>query len=189
MKVLKAKTLAVPAAATVLAASWLMISAPPTHAQVAPVSDLAMAGPASTNQVEEVIVRARQREETVSQAPLVVTAVTGAALTQAGITDLTSLENLVPNIKIAPGFLLDTFNIRGIGTANANSGFEQQVGLFIDGAYYGNGHWINGAYVDLEDVEVDEGPQGVHLGKNTIAGAVLINTKNPGDHFEGYIKG
>jgi iron complex outermembrane receptor protein len=141
------------------------------------------------NTVEEVIVHARNREERLSQAPLVVTAASGTALTQAGITDMTALENLVPNIKVAPGFLLDTLNIRGIGTANANSGFEQQVGLFIDGAYYGNGHWINGAYVDLDDVEVDEGPQGVHLGKNTIAGALLINTKDPGAHFEAYVKG
>lgn len=140
-------------------------------------------------EVGEVIVHARLKEEAITQAPVVVTAVTGDALTEAGITDMTSLENLVPNIKIAPGFLLDTFNIRGIGTANANSGFEQQVGLFIDGAYYGNGHWVNGAYIDLSDVEVVEGPQGVHLGKNTIAGAVLINTKNPGDRLEGYIKG
>jgi outer membrane receptor protein involved in Fe transport len=139
--------------------------------------------------VEEIVVHARLRDETLTQAPVVVTAVTGQTLTQEGVTDMTSLENLVPNIKIANGFLLDTFNIRGIGTANANSGFEQQVGLFIDGAYYGNGHWVNGAYVDLDDVEVDEGPQGVNLGKNTIAGAVLINTKNPGSQFEGYVKG
>src|SRR5436309_13636557 len=73
------------------------------------------------NTVEEVIVHARNREERLSQAPLVVTAASGAALTQAGITDMTALENLVPNIKVAPGFLLDTLNIRGIGTANANS--------------------------------------------------------------------
>jgi outer membrane receptor protein involved in Fe transport len=158
-------------------------------AQTTPSAPSPAAGRPIEKTVEEVIVHARNREETATQAPLVVTAVSGAALTQSGVTDMTSLENLVPNIKIAPGFLLDTFNIRGIGTANANSGFEQQVGLFIDGAYYGNGHWVNGAYVDLDDVEVDEGPQGVHLGKNTIAGAVLINTKNPGDHFEGYVKG
>ena len=168
-------------------------------AQSAPAADSAAASPSLAAAADrstvtggagdEIIVRARLRNETVSRAPLVVTAVAGAALAQAGVTDLTSLENLVPNVKITPGFLLDSMNIRGIGTASTNSGFEQQVGLFIDGAYYGNGHWVNGAYVDLDTVEIDEGPQGVHLGKNTIAGAIQITTKDPGDHFEAYVKG
>jgi outer membrane receptor protein involved in Fe transport len=144
---------------------------------------------ASGAEVEEIIVHARLKSEALTKSPVVVTAVTGEELARQGITDMTQLSVVAPNIKIGTGFLLDTFSIRGIGSGNENPGFEQQVGLFIDGAYYGNGHWITGAYVDLSDVEVAEGPQGVHLGKNTIAGALIINTKDPGAHFEGYIKG
>ena len=80
--------------------------------------------------------------------------------------------------------------MRGVGTTpNTNAGFEQQVGLFIDGAYFPNGHWLNDAFVDLDQLNVLEGPQGVYLGKNTIGGAIQITSKNPADHFEGYIKG
>jgi hypothetical protein len=185
--------------ASASAVALLMLSVGPLYAQSVPIAALAAtdAAPATPEgaqsgqgrEIQEVIVHARLRDETLSQAPLVVTAVTGSDLTQSGVTDLTALENIAPNVKISPGFLLDSLNIRGIGTASTNSGFEQQVGLFIDGAYYGNGHWVNGAYVDLDDVEIDEGPQGVHLGKNTIAGALQIKTKDPGAHFEAYVKG
>jgi outer membrane receptor protein involved in Fe transport/outer membrane protein OmpA-like peptidoglycan-associated protein len=78
--------------------------------------------------------------------------------------------------------------IRGVGTAGGQAGFEEQVGIFVDGVYYGNGHWIDAAYFDISSVDVLEGPQGVYFGKNTIAGALDIKTKDPDGGFDGYVK-
>jgi outer membrane receptor protein involved in Fe transport len=152
-------------------------ASPPGHTQQA-----------ASGGLEEIIVSARLRKEAVTETPTVVTAVTGEMLEQNGITDIKALAAIVPNIHIAPNFLTDVIYIRGIGNPGTNVGFEQQVGLFIDGVYYGNGNWINGGYIDVDSVEVLEGPQGVYFGKNTIAGAFNIKTHDPTGTWQGYVK-
>jgi iron complex outermembrane receptor protein len=142
----------------------------------------------STTEVGALIVTSRLRKELVSQTPAVVTAISGETLAQSGITDLPHISLLVPNVNVSTGFLLDSMHVRGIGSNSTNPGSEQQVGLYVDGVYYGNGHWISGALVDVDTAEILKGPQGVYLGQNSIAGAFNITTKNPGDKVEGYLK-
>jgi outer membrane receptor protein involved in Fe transport/outer membrane protein OmpA-like peptidoglycan-associated protein len=143
---------------------------------------------AGSESIEEVVVTARLRAENLNQAPIVATAVTGDELDKQGITSLQELEQIVPGIHIASYFQEDSIYVRGVGTAGGQAGFEEQVGLFVDGVYYGNGHWINAAYFDIASADVLEGPQGVYFGKNTIAGAFDIKTKDPDNSFDGYVK-
>ena len=80
-------------------------------------------------------------------------------------------------------------NIRGVATNGTNSGWEQAVGMFVDGAYVSRSVWLNQGQVDLAQMEVLKGPQGLYFGKNTVAGAVNLISNDPTDQLEGYIQG
>lgn len=139
-------------------------------------------------QLEEIIVQARRRAEALTDSPVAISAVTGDALEQRGIQQLQAIAQTVPNLVIGGAHTADAIYVRGIGTSPNNPGFEQSVSLFMDGLYYGNGRWLQQAYVDVDTVQVMRGPQGVFFGKNTIAGAIDIATRNPTDTFEGSIR-
>ena len=142
----------------------------------------------STIELEEVVVTARRRPEPLSRAPVAVMAFTGQALDRHGITNLQKLGEIAPGLNITTTLLIDSIFLRGVGSSPNDPGFEQQTGLFVDGIYYGNGRWVSSATFDSDSVEVLAGPQGVYFGKNTVAGAINITTRNPGPQFEGYAK-
>ena len=171
--------------AMAIASAMGLIGAPPARADAA---DATAAGAGKSTEVGAIVVTSRLRKELVSQTPAVVTAISGDTLSQSGVTDLSHIDLLAPNVNVSTGFLLDSFHVRGIGSNASNPGSEQQVGLYVDGVYYGNGHWISGALVDVDTTEILKGPQGVYLGQNSIAGAFNITTKDPGDKLEGYVK-
>jgi len=135
----------------------------------------------------EIVVTARKRAESPSEVPAAVVAFSGAALEQHGISNLQQLGSLYPSLYITSTIFIDSFFLRGVGSSPNDTGFEQQVGLFVDGIYYGNGRWISSATFDSGPVQVLEGPQGVYFGKNTIAGAIDISTRDPGATFEGRV--
>jgi len=139
--------------------------------------------------IDEIIVNARKRAETLLDSPVAVTAIGGAELEARGVTSLAQISALAPGLVAAPTPLMDSYYIRGIGSQPQNPGFEQSVGLFVDGVYYGVGRWGSQAYVDLESAEVLRGPQSTYFGKSTIAGAINLRTRNPGPEFEGYVRG
>jgi len=139
-------------------------------------------------EVEEMVVTARHRAELITETPVVITAVTGEQIEEKGIYSAEALAQLVPNVYIHAFILSDIMVIRGVGAQGGNDGFDPQIGLFIDGVYYGNGHWVQSGFFDLDNVQILKGPQGVYFGKNTIAGAIDIHTKSPGKELEGDVK-
>ena len=130
----------------------------------------------------DIVVTAQRRTQRLQDVPVAVSVVSGAALAQANIKNLTDLSVRVPNLKIAPGALVDFLNIRGVGSGN-NAGFEQSVGTFVDGVYRARSRAVRAALFDVDQVEVLKGPQSTFFGANTVAGALNITTRKPTDAF------
>ena len=141
---------------------------------------LSCAAPAvvSAAALEEVIVTAQKREQSMMDVPISVSAVTGDKITSSGINNLADLSGFVPGLHIGKGPINTTINIRGIGSG-IDRGFEQSVGMYMDGVYMGRSRQFRSPFLDLQRVEVLRGPQGILFGKNTIAGVINIVSANP----------
>ncbi|MGI9287608.1 MAG: TonB-dependent receptor [Pseudomonadales bacterium] len=128
--------------------------------------------------LEEVIVTAQKRAESLQDVPISVTALQGEQLQDAGIPNMSAIAAYVPNLHIAEVAVNTNIYMRGMGSGN-NQAFEQSVGMYIDGVYMGRGRQYRSPFVDIERVEVLRGPQGTLFGKNTVAGAINVTTASP----------
>lgn len=140
--------------------------------------------------LEEVIVTAQKRAESLQDVPIAVTAISGDKIVSASIQGMEDLSSYVPNFNlfISPGGGSPArIFIRGIGSGN-NVAFEQSVGMFIDGVYTGRSQQYLVPFLDVASVEILKGPQGALFGKNTVAGAMIINSARPTDEFEGEVR-
>ncbi|BFM18054.1 TonB-dependent receptor [Maricurvus nonylphenolicus] len=148
---------------------------------------VAMAGvsaPAMSVQLEEVIVTAQKRAESLQDVPISVAAMTGDKISDAGMRNLGDAIKQVPNVTIVGSEIGDSVNIRGIQSGN-QAGFEQSVATFVDGVYRGRGVQSRFSFLDVERLEVLRGPQGVLFGKNVVAGALSITSAKPTDELTG----
>jgi iron complex outermembrane recepter protein len=128
--------------------------------------------------VEEVIVTAGKREQTLQDVPVSVAVVTGETIKDLSIQNLDELSQYVPGLTITEGGEQTGISIRGFG-ASLNFGIDQSVGLFIDEIYAGRERQFRSTFLDIGRIEVLKGPQGTLFGKNTIAGAIIIATGQP----------
>jgi iron complex outermembrane recepter protein len=142
--------------------------------------------------VDEIVVTAQRREERLIDVPISVSAIGGAALERARVSDVSGIANYVPNIQINPtvgnnfGPLI---TIRGLAPSSDTSlGRDQPVGIYIDGVPISKSTGAAFDTVDLERVEVLRGPQGTLYGKNTIGGAVNLVTRAPTGEFGGRLQ-
>jgi iron complex outermembrane receptor protein len=160
---------------------------PPGLALLAPLLFAAMPGQAQTPAradplaLEEVIVTATKRTESIQEVPMSVTAFTSEFFKDSGVSNLAGLEQYTPSLKITPGTDSNStsIRIRGIGSVGTNVGIDPSVGTFIDGVYQGRAGMSIGDLIDIERIEILRGPQGTLYGKNTAAGAISIITKAP----------
>ena len=138
--------------------------------------------------LEEIIVTAQKRAESLQDVPISVTAIQGDKLQSAGIANMSSLADNVPNLFISAAAVNTNIYMRGMGSGN-NQAFEQSVGMYIDGIYMGRGRQYRSPFMDVERVEVLRGPQGTLFGKNTVAGAINVTTASPeaGEELNGSI--
>lgn len=146
-----------------------------------PLADAA----ASALELEEIIVTARKRAESLQDTPLSIRALGQFELEQRNITTLGDLTGAVPNLVINSGISRNNAGIfiRGIGQGDRSVTFDPGVGLYIDGVYRAR---MNGAMLellDIERIEVLRGPQGTLFGRNTIGGAMNVLTTKPADEF------
>jgi len=137
--------------------------------------------------LEEITVTARKREESAQQVPLAITAFNSGQLEALKVRDLMSMSVGMPNVAlddIATTRGTANFSIRGLGINSSIASIDPTVGLFLDGVYLGNNVGVIFDMFDVESVEVLRGPQGILFGRNVTGGAILLNTKKPGDEFE-----
>ena len=134
--------------------------------------------------LEEVIVTATRREESLLEVPVSITALTGAELDLFGAIDITYLSQQSPNttLEISRGTntTLTAF-MRGVGQQDPVPGFESGVGIYLDDVYLNRPQAAVLDIYDVERVEVLRGPQGTLYGRNTIGGAIKYVTKRLGD--------
>jgi outer membrane receptor protein involved in Fe transport len=151
---------------------------------------LPLTAPAQTV-LEEVIVTAQKREQSLQDVPVAVSAFTGDMLQQSGVKDMFDLQTNAPSLIVSQTqtSTTTTFSIRGVFTSSQNFGLEPSVGLYVDGVYRARqGSMINNM-VDVASVEVLRGPQGTLFGRNTPAGAIQINSVAPDFDGTGFIEG
>jgi len=133
-----------------------------------------------------IVVSAQKRDEDIQDVPISISAFNEAALDEAGITDIRDLRNIAPslNLATAPQLANTRVEIRGIGTSG-NTAIEPSVALFLDGAYVPRTAALVSGLNDIRSVEVLRGPQGTLFGRNASMGAMLVNTNEPSNRFEG----
>jgi len=137
--------------------------------------------------IEEIIVTARQREESLQDVPASITAFTSEQLQRAGVQRAEDFISLTPGVTIVDTAEVgDTqVNIRGI---NGARDAENSFALIIDGILHTNPAALNREYANLQQIEILKGPQGAIYGRNAAAGAIIITTKPPTDEFTGEFK-
>ncbi|MEM1152689.1 MAG: TonB-dependent receptor [Pseudomonadota bacterium] len=135
--------------------------------------------------LEEVIVTAQKRAESIQDVPISIASVSGDMMESRQLTTFERLVPDLPNVEFVSSPGLDkALGIRGLFTSTGNPAFEQSVGVFSDSVYISRGRLYNLSFNDVDRVEVLRGPQGVLNGKNAIAGAINIYSKLPSDELE-----
>ena len=141
--------------------------------------------------LEEVVVTARKREESLQDTPVAVSAFSADELELRNVTTVSDVSRFAPNVQFdstsseSGGAGSGQIAIRGIGQTDYVITVEPGVGMYLDGVYIGKsvGSLIDN--VDIERVEVLRGPQGTLFGKNTIGGAIAVSSKRPSERWEG----
>jgi len=134
--------------------------------------------------LEEVVVTARKREEALLDVPVTVDAFTQQTIESAGIEAPRDFVALVPNMtmvevqNVGNSFI----TIRGISQARNSA---PSVAVLVDGVLEPNPYEFDQGLNDVTSIQVLKGPQGALYGRNAIGGAIIINTAEPSDHFEG----
>lgn len=136
--------------------------------------------------LDEVLVTARKRPELVQNVPMSISVVTGDRLVRDGDSDLrdigTQFAGVSFNDSNGQG---GEFSIRGL--TSTGSGSDTSIGMYIDGVYIGGESAISQRLFDLANVQVLRGPQGTLFGRNTVAGAINIETRKPEPTFGGHV--
>ena len=141
------------------------------------------------NLLEEVMVTATKREQSIYDVPIAISAFTEDVIFRQGIVDLTDIGKFVPNMTVT-GFSaghtssVNVF-IRGIGLQDHLITTDPGVSVYVDGVYLGRQVGQNWSLSNIERVEVLRGPQGTLYGRNTIGGAINIITRQPGSENGG----
>lgn len=168
---------------------WAQSAAPaaPTVAAAAPAAQDSDQTVAPSQSLAEVVVTARKRNEHLFNIPIDAAAATGAALVDSGIHTVGQIAEEVPSLNIGghtAGGDGASITVRGIGTDGTNAGIAQSVLLDADGVAISHGRALFGSDFDLQQATVLKGPQALYFGKNSPAGVIVLQSRDPTDHFE-----
>lgn len=135
----------------------------------------------------DITVVARKRSENAQTVPIPITVISTEELTRQNLVNFTNFQTKFPAFSV---YLTNpkqlNLGIRGIGNNGFNTdGIDGSVGIFVDGVYTGRQGMVSTDFNDVADVELLRGPQGTLFGKNTTAGAVIINSLKPAFEWGG----
>jgi iron complex outermembrane receptor protein len=158
-------------------------------AEAAGAAAPAQAAAGQPGQLEEVVVTAQRVEQKLQKVPVAETAFTHATLEKHSISNVEDVQFHVPNLNIRAesdnGGL--SIGIRGINVSIESFAYDSAVGVYINSVFIARANDYNAAFFDVSGVQVLRGPQGTLFGRDTPAGAVLIDSTRPGSTFGGYL--
>lgn len=131
--------------------------------------------------VQEIIVTAQRREESLQKVPVAVTAIGTEQLEALRVTSVRNLAGLAPSLQFnAQGQQSNpTIIIRGVASGTSSNSVDPKVGMYVDGVYIGRAVGSLLDFSDIQRVEVLRGPQGTLFGRNATSGAISITTAAP----------
>ena len=144
--------------------------------------------------LEEIVVTAQKREESLQDTPVAVSAFTAAAIEAKGIEDISEVASFTPNLVFDTTSPVSGLSsgavvfIRGIGNTDFSLTTDPGVGTYVDGVYMSRSAGGVLDVLDVERIEVLRGPQGTLFGRNTMGGAISITSRKPAGEFQGTVE-
>ncbi len=171
--------------------------AAPETTQTIPVAELpaAAATPARRKSqplaaIEEIVVTAQKKSESINDVPIAINAYSGDTLKALGVTDTRDLGNLVPGFTAKDsGYNTPVYTLRGVGFNDTTYTATSTVGVYVDEVNQPYSIMTKGLALDLERVEVLKGPQGILYGRNTTGGAINYVANKPSEEFAAGVTG
>jgi iron complex outermembrane receptor protein len=157
-------------------------SPPPTDVPAAP------ARATDSGAVQDIIVTARRRNESIQTTPVAITAIAPSQLASTATVNISQLQGQAPGVVIttqSTGAATANISIRGIAFADVEKSFDPAVGVNVDGVYIGTSTGQLLDFFDIASIEILRGPQGTLFGRNTIAGVINIRRTRPTGEWGG----
>ena len=139
-------------------------------------------------QIDEIIVSARRRKESIQDTPVAMTAIATAQLEATGAVTISDIQGAAPNVQITPqgtGASAANISIRGLAFADIEKSFDPTVAVVSDGIFVGTSTGQLLDFFDVESIEILRGPQGTLFGRNTIGGVINVRRTRPTGEFGG----
>jgi iron complex outermembrane receptor protein len=171
--------------------AWMLAGlTSPAAAQTAPLAPPAATGASGVTTIQEVVITAEHREQSVQKAALTIQVVDAAEVARTGLASAQDLTRITPSVQIGTGSNTSQIFVRGVGDFSYSSLASPGVAFNVDGVYVGRPDGVNGNFYDIQRVEVLKGPQGTLYGRNANGGAINLITNSPRlGEFGGYISG
>ncbi|MCC2600876.1 TonB-dependent receptor [Sphingopyxis yananensis] len=163
-------------------AACLLTGVSPVLAQDNVAEEAVSASSQGSGGLEEIVVTAQKRSESLQKTPISIMAMTSADLEKKGIVDLTDLRTQVPALQVTPhpnSATTARVFIRGVGNNDDQITVDPSVAVYLDGIYIARGQGLSAEIAEIERIEVLRGPQGSLYGRNATGGAINYITKAP----------
>jgi len=145
-------------------------------------------GPVQAQVLEEIVVSAQRREQSLQDVPISVLAISGDDIDRQGFKDLRDLSEFAPTVRVDDGQAISpTISIRGFGTTGTSATLESAAPIFVDNIHFSRLSMVKIGFLDVEAIEILKGPQPVYFGQNATAGAISIRSRRPTPEWEGNI--
>lgn len=181
-----AKSFAIRTFVSVAALSVALVGGSAVAAEDADSSDASQAAATAPTGLQDIVVTASRRVESVQKESRAITAISAADLIRNGVDNATAVQNLTPGLTIATNGPQLQISIRGVGDRTINASTDPAVAISVSGVYYPKGYEASGAFYDLERIEVLKGPQGTLYGRNASAGAINLVVAKPTFQLGGF---
>jgi iron complex outermembrane receptor protein len=142
---------------------------------------------ADSSVIEQIVVTARKREESLSDVSAAISVLGADQLRSAGIIDIRDLQKMSPELNVGEVVGLMKVTMRGLGNTSNTRGEDTEVTFYVDGAVVARQEAQSMAMFDLERIEVLRGPQGTLYGRNSTGGTLNLITAKPTEEFTGYV--